>query len=70
MIDERYISTLLKSAMPPVTAVAPSRDLWPLVTHRPRQAIVWSRIDLGIAAATALAVVSMPHAWLLVAYHF
>jgi hypothetical protein len=71
MTDESRLSTLLKSAMPPVTAVEPSRDVWALVTHRPPTVIDWSRIlDLGIAAATVLAAAVMPNAWLLVAYHF
>lgn len=70
MIDDHRLGTLLRSAMPPMTNAEPSRDLWPLVTNRPRPVIAWSRIDAGIAAAIVLAIVTMPDAWLLVAYHF
>ena len=69
MTDDDRLHTLLRSAMPPMASVEPSRDLWPLVTNPPRPVIVWSRIDLSIAAATMLAVLAMPNAWLLVAYH-
>ena len=70
MTDESRLTALLKSAIPPVTDLETSQDLWPLVTRRPQQVVTWSRIDLGIVAVAMLVVAAMPQAWLLVAYHF
>ena len=56
--------------MPPATAAEPSRDLWPLVAHRPRRRPNWSRLDLGLALAAAFALMLVPQGWLLLAYHF
>jgi hypothetical protein len=70
MIDDDRLRALLRSAMPPATAAEPSRDLWPLVAHRPRRRPNWSRLDLGLALAAAFALMLVPQGWLLLAYHF
>jgi hypothetical protein len=69
MTDDR-LRDLLKSAMPPSTADEPSRDLWPVVLRQGHQWPAWSRVDLGLAAAAALAALSMPNAWFFLACHF
>lgn len=69
-MTEDRVRELLKSAMPPSTADEPSRDLWPVVLRQGHRRPAWSWVDLGLAAAAAIAVFSMPDAWFLLACHF
>ncbi len=69
MTDDQALRLLLRSALPPVTGLGPARDLWPSIVHRRRAP--WRRrwLDLGLAAALALALSLFPDwIWLLV-YH-
>jgi hypothetical protein len=70
MTDEPRLREMLRSAMPPSTDGDPSRDLWPMVERKSFGWPTWSWIDLGLTAATALAVLLIPDAWFLLAYHF
>jgi len=70
-VTEDQLRELLKSAMPPSTANEPSRDLWPLVRRRQAHRWpAWSWVDLGLGAAAAVAVFSIPDAWFFLACHF
>lgn len=68
MTDER-LQDLLQSAMPQATGGEPSRDLWPMVLRHAHDGPEWSWVDLGLAAAAAVAMLSMPNAWLFIACH-
>jgi hypothetical protein len=70
MIDDTRLGALLRSAMPPVSASAPSRDLWPRVVRRARQRASWSWLDLTLAAAVAASLIAWPDMLILLAYHF
>ena len=70
MIDDTRLAALLRSAMPPVNASAPSRDLWPLVARGARQHASWSWLDLALAAGVAASVFAWPDMLILLAYHF
>ena len=70
MIDDLRLAALLRSAMPPITASAPSRDLWPLVARRPQQDVSWSWLDLALAGGIAASVIAWPPLLILLAYHF
>jgi hypothetical protein len=70
MTDDDRLRALLRSAVPASTAGEPSQDLWPLVERGGHVWPVWSGIDLGLTAAATLAVLLMPNAWFLLAYHF
>jgi hypothetical protein len=70
MIDDTRLEALLRTAMPPVSASAPSRDLWPLVGRRAPQHASWSWLDLALAAGVAASVIAWPPLLILLAYHF
>ena len=70
MIDDLRLAALLRSAMPPIDASAPSRDLWPLVARRPREHASWSWLDLALAGGIAASVIAWPPLLILLAYHF
>jgi hypothetical protein len=69
MTDDQALRLLLRSALPPVTALESARDLWPSIVHRRRAPGHRRWLDLGLAAALALALSLFPDwIWLLV-YH-
>jgi len=69
MTDEERLARLLRSAFPPTTASVPTRDLWPAIEGHSWTRDEWSWIDLGVAAAAALALAMFPSALWLLAYH-
>ena len=73
MSDDR-LKNLLRSAFPQADYQKPSRDLWPSIVDRIQApAAKWSWIDLcvaaGVAAGVTIALVMLPKALLLLAYH-
>jgi hypothetical protein len=68
MTDES-LQTLLKSAMPPTADDGPSRDVWRDVVTRIDGTPRWSLLDLGLAAAVAIALILFPEGFWLLAYH-
>jgi hypothetical protein len=69
MNDDDRLVHLLRGALPPAGAARPSRDLWPRVASRMQARFRVSWLDLGVAAAVAVALLMRP-AWLwLIAYH-
>ena len=68
MTDER-LGELLRAAMPPTVADDPSRDLWPPLVSRVERPPRWSFVDLGLAAAVAVALLVFPEWWWVIAYH-
>ena len=68
MTDER-MKELLRAAMPLSGAEEPGRDLWPQVATRLEQGPRCSYVDLGLAAAAAVALVAFPEWLWLLAYH-
>jgi len=64
MTEDDRIALLLRSALPPIDGVTPSRDLWPLVADRIATPVRGSWIDLGLAAGVAAALITFPQ-WLL-----
>jgi hypothetical protein len=69
MTDNETISRLLRSAMPPTPDARPARDLWPAVADHSWVDALGLWIDLGVAAATAAALVLFPGFLWLLAYH-
>lgn len=69
MTDSDSLARLLRSAIPPIADSLPRRDLWTAVTGQSRVRDKWSWIDLGIAAAAALALTLLPGSLWLLAYH-
>lgn len=69
MNEEDRLERLLRSALPPLTASGPSRDLWPLVVERNQAASAWSWIDVGLAAALVLVLLAFPRLLLVLVYH-
>lgn len=70
MTDDTKIVALLRSALPPVVTAEPSPDMWPRIVKRSRERQPWSWVDIGLAAAVALALVMRPDLLMLLAYHF
>ncbi len=72
MNDDR-LKTLLQSAFPRRDVQKPSRDLWPSVVDRIQAPTAWSWLDItvaaGVAAGVAIALLTLPKALLLLAYH-
>jgi len=69
MTDPGPIGALLREALHPVEDRQPSRDLWPLVVERIEAPIVWSWVDLSVAAAIAVVLLMFPEGVWLLAYH-
>ena len=68
MTDER-LKELLRGAISPPDAEEPRRDLWPQMAARLEERLRWSYIDLGLAAAAAVALAVFPEWLWLLAYH-
>lgn len=69
MTDDERLEQLLRSALTLVCGGSPSRDLWPLIVGRRRTDARWLWLDIGLAAAAAMALLTFPDwLWLLV-YH-
>lgn len=68
MTDEQ-LAELLRAAMPPTRRDTLPRDVWPDLVDRLERSPRWTMLDLGLAAAAAIALVMFPEwLWLLV-YH-
>lgn len=70
MTDDTRILALLRSAVPPVVTAEPPRDMWPRIVKRSRDTARWSWLDVGLAAAVAIALLMRPDLLILLAYHF
>ena len=68
-MDDDRLQHLLRGAFPPVQAHDPARDLWRLNESRVDQPARWSWVDVGLAAAAAIALVAFPGSFFLIAYH-
>ena len=72
-MNDEHLTTLLRSAFPPPDRDKPTRDVWSLIAERMQAPIEWSRFDLcvaaGVVAGVTLALVILPKALLLLAYH-
>jgi hypothetical protein len=70
MTEDSRLLALVRSAVPPVVATGPSRELWPRVVARCQQRPRWSRLDVGLAACVVIALLIWPDLFLFLAYHF
>ena len=70
MTDETRIGVLLRSALPPVVAATPSRDVWLDIVTRSEGDQTWSWLDVGLAAGVAIVLTLQPDLLMLLAYHF
>jgi len=68
MTDDR-LKELLRGAMPPSNDSGPARNLWPALAQRVDRGPEWSYVDLSLAAAVVVALVSFPELIWLMAYH-
>ena len=72
MSDDR-LKALLQSTFPPPDSQKPSRDLWPSIVDRIEAPAVWSGLDMAVAAVVVagvtMALLTLPKALLLLAYH-
>jgi hypothetical protein len=68
MTDE-HVTHLLRSALPPAGKGVAARDVWPQLMQRLDGATEWSYVDLGLAAAAAVAFLIFPEWLWLLAYH-
>ena len=69
MTDQDRLKDLLRSALAPSEAAAPSRDLWPSVMARSSAPMKWSWLDIGIVAVVAIVLLMFPDWLWLLAYH-
>jgi hypothetical protein len=69
MNDDERLEDLIRSVLPPVAAVQPTRDLWPLVVRRGQALPAWSWVDVGLAAALAIVLLVFPRLLLVLVYH-
>lgn len=67
--DEDLVRHLLHSALPPIGAVTPARDLWPEVVRRSRRQARWTPLDSSLAAVIVLALLVFPKWFWFLAYH-
>jgi hypothetical protein len=69
MTDDERLERLLRSALRPVAARGPSRDLWPRVLRRSQAPVAWSWLDVSLAAVVAIVLLLFPNWLWLLAYH-
>jgi hypothetical protein len=69
MNDDERLEQLVRSALPPMAALGPTRDLWPLLLGRSQARITWSWLDVGLAATLAGVLLVFPRLLLILAYH-
>lgn len=70
MTENQRLESLIRSAIPPVSATPPSRDLWPSLADRISAPVVrWSWFDIGLAAAITFALIVFPQTLLPLAFH-
>lgn len=67
MTDDR-LGDLLRAAMPPGSD-PPHRDVWPDLVARVDCGPRWTMLDIGLAAATAIALLMFPEWLWVIAYH-
>lgn len=68
MTDDE-LRELLRAAVPPVRGDAAPSDTWPVLVARIERGARWSLLDIGLAAAVAIALAMFPE-WLWpLAYH-
>jgi hypothetical protein len=68
MTDE-HLRDLLRAALPPSDEGTSARDVWPQLSARFERTTEWSYVDLGLAAAAAVAFLIFPEWLWLLAYH-
>jgi hypothetical protein len=68
MTDKR-LQELLRGSMVLADPEEPQRDLWPRMLARFDERPRWSYVDLGLAAAAAIALAVFPEWLWLLAYH-
>ena len=68
MTDE-HLKELLRAALPPTDDGTFPRDAWPQLSRRLNGTTEWSYVDLGLAAAAAVAFLIFPEWLWLLAYH-
>jgi len=68
MTDDR-LGELLRAAIPPSGDEQSRRDAWPDLVARLERAPRWTMLDLGLAAAAAIALLMFPEWLWVLAYH-
>jgi hypothetical protein len=68
-MTDQQLNELLRTALPPTDDGASARDVWPRLSLRLDGATEWSYVDLGLAAAAAVALLIFPEWLWLLAYH-
>jgi hypothetical protein len=68
MTDE-HLKRLLRAAIPPTDTSVAAPDVWPRLSAGLGQTPRWSYVDLGLAAAVAIAFLIFPEWLWLLAYH-
>jgi hypothetical protein len=68
MTDE-HLNELMRAVLPPSDDGAHARDVWPQLSARLERATELSYVDLGLAAAAAVAFLIFPEWLWLLAYH-
>ena len=69
MTSDNDLLRHLRSALPPVDANGPSRDLWPSIVDRSHTPPRWAVLDLSAAAVVAGALLLFPQWFWILAYH-
>jgi hypothetical protein len=69
MTDDDRLKRLLRSALPPVGAPGPARDLWPLIINRSRAPVGWSWLDVNMGIVVLIVLLMFPDLLWLLTYH-
>jgi len=69
MTDDRRLSQLLRTALPTVDVLEPSRDLWPDIVQRAGVRERFSAADVSVAAIVVIALLLFPRWFWFLAYH-
>jgi len=69
MMNDEPLSQLLRTALPAVDAIAPSRDLWPDVVRRSDARVRITSTDWSVAAIVIVLLLMVPEWFWFLAYH-
>ena len=69
MTEEDRFKHLLRSALPPVDALEPSRDLWPSIVNRSQASMKCSWLDVNLAAVVISVLLVYPDFLWPLTYH-
>jgi hypothetical protein len=69
MMSNEQLRRLLQSALPPPAPAAHPRNAWPMIAARLDSRPAWTMFDLALAGGIVIALLMVPQALFVLAWH-